>query len=128
MWQAVKIRLLQSHEALWTHVFDRLCTCFRYRADDVTGYVADVRYEGEVKPFIPPTASVTPIVAQSLAPRPIAKRNENTLENDFEAAPEIQFKEQTQHKRHKKQQQQQQQQTPQQSPQAYYKPQPYRPF
>ena len=72
---------------------------------------------------------MTPPVAKSLAPRPIAKRNENTLENDFEAAQEIQFKEQTQHKRHKKhKQQQQQQQTPQQSPQAYYKPQPYRPF
>ena len=27
----------------------------RYRADDVTGYVAEVTYEGVAKPYQPPT-------------------------------------------------------------------------
>ena len=26
---------------------------FRYRADHVTGYVADVSYEGEARPYVP---------------------------------------------------------------------------
>ena len=107
--------------------FKILLIHFRYRADDVTGYVADVRYEGEVKPFVPPPPVAAKLqVAKSLAPRPIAKRNENTSEDDFEASPEL--KQQVSNKRHKKQQKvAQQQQHLQQQPQ-YYKPQPYRPF
>lgn len=92
---------------------------FSYRADDVTGYVADVRYEGEIKPFKPAPPPVVPVpVAKGLAPRPVAKRNENTSEKDFAeqvVVKKTEVKEAP--RRHNKKQHN-----------GYYTPQPYHPF
>lgn len=94
---------------------------FRYRADDVTGYVADVRYEGDIKPFNPPPpVPVVPVpVAKGLAPRPVAKRNENTSEKDF--AEQVVVK-----KNNAKEAPRRQNKKPHTN--GYYTPQPYHPF
>ena len=111
---------------------------YRYRADDITGYVAEVRYEGSIKPFVPPPPPpVEPVLAalksKGLPPggRPVVKRNENTSVDDFEFATDIKdVKEVTNKRQHnkQKQQQQKQQQRHKQQKQEYYQPQAYRPF
>lgn len=60
--------------------------CFhRYSASDATGYVADVRYEGSIKPFIPKPPVVAPIlgapIPHGLPIRPIHKRKVQSLAN-----------------------------------------------
>lgn len=35
----------------------------RYRADDTTGYVADVRYEGKIIPYVKPAPAPVPVPA-----------------------------------------------------------------
>lgn len=104
----------------------------RYRADDVTGYVADVRYEGDIKPFVPAPAPVpVPVAAKSLAPRPIAKRNENTEVKDFKVE-EVPIKTThssgKRHQKHQKPAKHVKQAAPPSSNNQYYNPQPYRPF
>ena len=73
---------------------------FRYRASDETGYVADVSYEGTIKPLpsnpkpvvvpAPPPPAPAPVRGipvsglpiSGLPARPIKKRDENTKEID----------------------------------------------
>ena len=110
---------------------------YRYRADDITGYVAEVRYEGSIQPFVPPppppVEAAPAALTKKLPPgRPVVKRNENTSVDDFEFATDIKdVKEVTNKRQHNKQQQQKQQQQQrhkQQKQQEYYQPQAYRPF
>ena len=129
---------------LYTSVF-QFC---RYRADE-NGYVADVRYEGLVQPFVPPPpppveAAPAPLVKRNSSRipkgnpvgkpdgRPIVKRNENTSTDDFEFTTDIKnVKEVSANKRqHKNQQQQKQRHQKQQKQQQpeYYQPQAYHPF
>ena len=123
-----------------------MCQFYRYRADE-NGYVADVRYEGLVQPFVPPPpveAAPAPLVKRNSSRipignpvgkadgRPIVKRNENTSTDDFEFSADIKnVKEVNANKRqHKNQQQQQkrhQKQQKQKQPE-YYQPQAYHPF
>ena len=67
-----------------------------YSASDATGYVADVRYEGTIRPDAFAALPVVPVAAASepvpiavagLPPRGFVKRNENTKEDDFTASP-----------------------------------------
>ena len=67
-----------------------------YSASDATGYVADVRYEGTIRPDAFAALPVVPVAAASepvpiavagLPPRGFVKRNENAKEDDFEASP-----------------------------------------
>ena len=64
----------------------------RYTASDATGYVADVRYEGTIKPLPSvPRPVVVPapearrngggVASKSLRPRPIQKRKTQSLAN-----------------------------------------------
>ena len=135
--------LLQLY-TVYTSVFQ----FYRYRADE-NGYVADVRYEGLVQPFVPPPpppveAAPAPLVKRNSSRipkgnpvgkadgRPIVKRNENTSTDDYEFSTDINnVKEVSANKRqHKNQQQQKQRHQKQQKQQQpeYYQPQAYHPF
>ena len=142
-----KILLFTTHN-LWNSTTELTLNhiYYRYRADE-NGYVADVRYEGLVQPFVPPPpppveAAPAPLVKRNsprkgnpvgkVDGRPIVKRNENTSTDDFEFSTDIKnVKEVTPNKRQHKNQQQKQQHHQKQQKQKqpeYYQPQAYHPF
>ena len=76
---------------------------FRYQVSDATGYVADVRYEGEIIPYIPPvavparleeaerssSAASEPVTSKGLTPRGSrpGRRNKRNQEEKAEKKP-----------------------------------------